>query len=104
MAEARIDGRAARIEAAVAEAARLLTLSRLSVIAGLGTDIAGARAAIALAEKLGGVIEPYFVLPVGRNPEAPATVTRRSPAPPKLPLCPVFPSLAGYARRPVLRG
>ena len=37
-------------KAAIAEAARLLAASRLPVIAGLGTDIAGARAAIALAE------------------------------------------------------
>ncbi len=43
------------LDAAVAEAARLLGASRLPVIAGLGTDIAGARAAIALAERIGGV-------------------------------------------------
>ncbi len=57
MADARIDGRAASVEAAVAEAARLLAASRLPVIAGLGSDVAGARAAIALAERLGGVID-----------------------------------------------
>ena len=45
------------LEAAIAEAAKLLGASRLPVIAGLGTDIAGARAAIALAEQLGAVID-----------------------------------------------
>jgi formylmethanofuran dehydrogenase subunit B len=57
MAHARINGRSATLEAAVAEAARLLKMSRLPVVAGLGTDIAGARAAIALAQALGGVID-----------------------------------------------
>jgi formylmethanofuran dehydrogenase subunit B len=52
-----IDGSPATIEAAVAEAARVLGASRLPVIAGMGTDIGGARAAIALAERLGGVID-----------------------------------------------
>jgi formylmethanofuran dehydrogenase subunit B len=57
VAHAWIAGSAATIEAAVAEAARLLGLSRLPAIAGLGTDIAGARAAIALAQRLSGVID-----------------------------------------------
>lgn len=52
-----IDGRTATLETAAAEAARLLSASRLPVIAGLGTDVAGARAAIALAERLGGVVD-----------------------------------------------
>ena len=38
-------------------AARLLARSRQPLIAGLGADIDGARAAIALAERVGGVIE-----------------------------------------------
>ena len=46
MGEARIDGRPVALEAAIAEAARVLAASRLPVIAGLGTDIAGARAAV----------------------------------------------------------
>jgi formylmethanofuran dehydrogenase subunit B len=46
-----------RLEAAIAEAARLLAASRLPVIAGLGTDIAGARAAVALADRIGGVVD-----------------------------------------------
>ena len=45
------------LDAAIAEAARLLGASRLPVIAGLGTDVAGARAAIALAQRLGGVVD-----------------------------------------------
>jgi formylmethanofuran dehydrogenase subunit B len=57
MSDARIDGRPVTLEAAVAAAAKLLAASRLPVFAGLGTDIAGARAAIALAERLGGVID-----------------------------------------------
>ena len=57
MSDARIDGRPVTLDAAVAEAAKLLAASRLPVFAGLGTDIAGARAAIALAERIGGVID-----------------------------------------------
>lgn len=57
MGSAWIDGRPVELETACAEAARLLDRSRLPLIAGLGTDIAGARAAIALAQKLGGVID-----------------------------------------------
>jgi formylmethanofuran dehydrogenase subunit B len=52
-----IDGSPATLDAAAAEAARLLTRSRLPIIAGLGTDIAGARAAIALAQRIGGVVD-----------------------------------------------
>jgi formylmethanofuran dehydrogenase subunit B len=52
-----IDGRPATLDAAAAEAARLLADSCLPVIAGLGTDVAGARAAIALAERLGGAVD-----------------------------------------------
>jgi formylmethanofuran dehydrogenase subunit B len=57
MAHAWIDGRAVTLEAATAEAARLLGASRVPVVAGLGTDIAGARAAIALAERLGAALD-----------------------------------------------
>jgi formylmethanofuran dehydrogenase subunit B len=57
MGRAWIDGRSVALEAAVGEAARLLAASRFPLIAGLGTDIAGARAAIALAERLGGAID-----------------------------------------------
>jgi formylmethanofuran dehydrogenase subunit B len=57
MAEAWIDGRPAALEVAAGEAARLLSASRLAVIAGLGADVAGARAALALAGRLHGVVD-----------------------------------------------
>lgn len=57
MDHAWIDGRPVELDAACAEAARLLQQSRLPVIAGLGTDVAGARAAIALAQHAGAVID-----------------------------------------------
>jgi formylmethanofuran dehydrogenase subunit B len=57
MSPAWIDGDPVSLDAAAAEAARLLGASRLPVIAGLGTDVAGARAAIALARLLGGVVD-----------------------------------------------
>jgi formylmethanofuran dehydrogenase subunit B len=57
MADAFIGGRRVPLDVALAEAARLLAASRQPVIAGLGADIAGARAAVALAERVGGVID-----------------------------------------------
>jgi formylmethanofuran dehydrogenase subunit B len=57
MAEAWIRGHPASLQDAVAEAARLLGASRMPVIAGLGTDVAGARAAISLARKVRGAID-----------------------------------------------
>jgi formylmethanofuran dehydrogenase subunit B len=57
MTPAWIDGNPVGLDAAAAEAARLLGASRLPVIAGLGTDVAGARAGIALAQRLGGVVD-----------------------------------------------
>jgi formylmethanofuran dehydrogenase subunit B len=57
MGNAWIDGRPVALQDAVNEAARMLGASRLPVIAGLGTDIAGAREAITLASRLGGVID-----------------------------------------------
>jgi cytochrome c553 len=57
MSPAWIDGSPVTLDAAAAEAARLLAASRLPVVAGLGTDIAGARAAIALARRLGGAVD-----------------------------------------------
>jgi formylmethanofuran dehydrogenase subunit B len=56
-AAASIDGAPATVDAAVAAAARLLARSGQPLIAGMGVDIDGARAAIALAERTGGVIE-----------------------------------------------
>jgi formylmethanofuran dehydrogenase subunit B len=57
MRDAWIAGKPATLEIAIAEAAALLSASRQALIAGLGTDIAGARAAIALAERTGAVID-----------------------------------------------
>jgi formylmethanofuran dehydrogenase subunit B len=57
MGHAWIDGRCVQLQTACAEAARLLDASRLPVIAGLGTDIGGARAAISLARRLGAAVD-----------------------------------------------
>jgi formylmethanofuran dehydrogenase subunit B len=57
MADAWIQGNPATLQAAIEEAARLLHTSRMPVIAGLGTDVAGARAAIALAQKIGAAVD-----------------------------------------------
>lgn len=57
MTEARIDGKPASIEAAAARAAEILARARLPVFAGLGTDIAGARVSISLAERLRGAYD-----------------------------------------------
>jgi formylmethanofuran dehydrogenase subunit B len=52
-----VDGTAVPLEAAAAEAARLLAGARLPVVAGLQTDVAGTRAAILLAETLRGAYD-----------------------------------------------
>jgi formylmethanofuran dehydrogenase subunit B len=52
-----IDGEPASLEDAAAAAAQLLARSRQPLIAGMGADIEGARAAVALAERVGGVVE-----------------------------------------------
>jgi formylmethanofuran dehydrogenase subunit B len=57
MDRAWIDGKEVSRKAAISEAARLLAASRFPLIAGLGTDIAGARATIALAARIGAVID-----------------------------------------------
>src|SRR6266436_6082087 len=57
MHHAWIDGAPAELDVAAATAARLLDASRQPLIAGLGTDIAGARAAIVLAQRIGAVID-----------------------------------------------
>jgi formylmethanofuran dehydrogenase subunit B len=54
---ASIDGEPASLEDAAAAAAQLLARSGQPIIAGLGADVAGTRSAIALAERVGGVIE-----------------------------------------------
>ena len=57
MSQSSINGRAAPLDAAIAEAAGLIGKSRLTVVAGLGADVAGAQAAIALCERIGGVVD-----------------------------------------------
>jgi formylmethanofuran dehydrogenase subunit B len=57
IAPASIDGAPVSLDSAAAAAARLLARSHQPLIAGLGADIDGARAAIALAERVGGVID-----------------------------------------------
>jgi formylmethanofuran dehydrogenase subunit B len=57
MNHAWIDGAPAELSVAAAAAARLLDASRQPLIAGLGADVAGARAAAALAQRLGAVVD-----------------------------------------------
>src|SRR5262249_30639469 len=57
MARAWIGGKPVALERALAEAAELLAASRRPLIAGLGTDVAGARAAIGLAERIGAALD-----------------------------------------------
>ncbi len=57
MVRAWIDGDPATLEAATAAAAQLLGSSRFPLISGLGTDVAGARAAIGLAQRLRGAVD-----------------------------------------------
>src|SRR5215468_9053109 len=57
MPHAWIDGTPAELATAVATAARMLDASRQPLIAGLGTDVAGARAATALAQRVGAAID-----------------------------------------------
>lgn len=52
-----IDGQAASLPDAIAAAGRILGRSRMPVIAGLGTDIAGAEAAILLAQRIGAALD-----------------------------------------------
>ena len=57
MEQAWIAGQPVALDAAIEEAARLLASSRYSLIAGLGTDVAGARAAITLADRIGAIVD-----------------------------------------------
>ncbi len=53
----RVGGRRATLEQAIEEAAGLLRAARQPLFAGLGTDVAGARATARLAERLGGIVD-----------------------------------------------
>jgi len=52
-----VDGQDVSLDEAVAAAARLIKESRLPVFGGLGTDVDGIRAAMALAEKGAGIVD-----------------------------------------------
>ena len=52
-----ISGNPTALDAAIVEAAKLIGASTRILITGLGTDVAGARAAIALAQRTGAVID-----------------------------------------------
>ena len=54
---ASIRGEPASVDAAIAHAARLLAGSSLPLFGGLGTDVAGMRAVLALAERTGGIVD-----------------------------------------------
>jgi formylmethanofuran dehydrogenase subunit B len=60
MNEVRINGKPALLAAAVEHAAEILSAARMPVIAGLGTDVAGARASILLAERLRGAYDHMY--------------------------------------------
>jgi formylmethanofuran dehydrogenase subunit B len=60
MSEAEVDGKPASIEEATERAAAILSGARLPVVAGLGTDIAGIRGSIALAERLHGAYDHIY--------------------------------------------
>ena len=53
----RVAGKPASLDEAVARAAELLRASALPLFAGLGTDVAGMRAVLALAERTGGIVD-----------------------------------------------
>jgi len=52
-----IDGKDVSLDEAIAAAARLIKESKLPILGGLGTDVDGVRAAIAVAEKGGGIVD-----------------------------------------------
>src|ERR1700731_1755741 len=60
MNEVRINGKPALLAAAAEHAAEILSAARMPVIAGLGTDVAGARASILLAERLRGAYDHMY--------------------------------------------
>jgi len=60
MNEVRINGKPALLAAAAQHAAEILSAARMPVIAGLGTDVAGARASILLAERLRGAYDHMY--------------------------------------------
>ena len=62
-----IGGRRVSLDEAAAEAARLLAASAQPLIAGLGADVDGARRAVVLAQRVGGVIDHLHSAPMFRD-------------------------------------
>ena len=56
-ASSRVAGKSATLPDAIAAAARILATAKSPLIAGLGTDVAGARAALQLADRIGAVVD-----------------------------------------------
>ena len=63
----RIKGKEVTLEQAVSHIADLMTHSKHPLIAGLGTDLNGARAAMALADKGGATVDSYYSPAAFRN-------------------------------------
>ncbi len=66
-AEPLVDGRPASEAAALAQAVRILRRSRQPLIAGLGTDVAGMRAALLLAERSGAIVDHMHSAAMAHN-------------------------------------
>lgn len=62
-----VDGKDVSLDEAVAAAARLIRDSRLPIFGGLGTDVEGTRAVMALAERGGGVVDHALSDSIYRN-------------------------------------
>ncbi len=65
--EPRVGGKPASRQQAVARAAEILADARLPLFAGLGADVAGIRAILALADRLGGVVDHIGSAALFRN-------------------------------------
>lgn len=63
----RIEGRVVELDEAVARAAKILRGARAPLIAGLATDVQGARAAVALAQRCGAVLDHMYSPGLFRN-------------------------------------
>ncbi len=62
-----VNGKPVELDAALAAAARMLKRSRQPLIGGLGTDVDGTRAALALAERCGAIVDHLHGRALARN-------------------------------------
>jgi len=62
-----VNGKPVELDTALAAAARLLKRSRQPLLGGLGTDVDGTRAALALAERCGGIVDHLHGRALARN-------------------------------------